>query len=268
MDDLEREQLRKTYQLCRIGFGFTAAALLLATLASLTNILSMFNRQFILWISDKVWYQFLDTPIVWFSLVGASLLWGRWHETTWQRRAGLLLIMSMIDVGLWFVASGEALGLHGGEVGHRWLRSHVGEALGWAEFALLSSLASGYLVHLGVEQARESDRSTRSLAASGAMLWMLLFCQRTHWGAGWPLQPRRINMLEGILLYHGFHLIWTITVIQVTAMVISAIQHTNRVLREMDREDSAEDLFRSPSEGFLDPSNRDFTPNDQPARAL
>ena len=30
MFDLEREQLRKTYQLCRLGFGFIAVALVLA----------------------------------------------------------------------------------------------------------------------------------------------------------------------------------------------------------------------------------------------
>lgn len=265
MDDLERDQLRKTYQLCRIGFGFTAAALALATFASMVNILGMFRPELVMWIGDKAWYQFLDTPIVWFSLIGATLLWGRWNESTWLRRSGLLLIMCMVDVGLWFVASGEALGLHAGEMGHRWLRAHLGEALGWAEFALLSSLASGYLVHLGVDQARESDRSTRSLAASGAMLWMLLFCQRTNWGAGWPLQPRPFRMFEGILLYHGFHLIWAITVIQVAALVISAVQHTNRVLGEMDREDSAEDLFRSPSDSFLDSSNRKLASNDSAA---
>ncbi len=262
MDDLEREQLRKTYQICRIGFGFTAAALVLATFASLVNVVGMFQPRLVMAISERFWYQFLDTPIVWFSLIGATLLWGRWNETSWQRRSGLLLVMSMVDVGLWFVASGEILGARAGEMGHRWLRVHLGEALGWAEFALLSSMAAGYLVHLGVEQARESDRSTRSLAASGAMLWMLLFCQRTHWGAGWPLQPRRFNMFEGFLLYHGFHLIWAITVIQVTAMVISAVQHTNRVLGEMDQEDSADDLFRSPSEMVLDPANREYAASD------
>ena len=61
--------------------------------------------------------------------------------------------------------------------------------------ALLSSLAGDYLVHLGVENARESDKLTRSMTVTGALVWLLFVCQQTNWAA-WPLaapepaQPR------------------------------------------------------------------------------
>ena len=129
------------------------------------------------------------------------------------------------------------------------------QALGWAEVTLLSSLSCDYLVHLGVEHARESDKSIRSMAATGAMVWMLLFCQQTDWGAGWPLRPRRVG-LEGQLLRHGSVLIYTITLIQVTALVVSAVRQSSRVLEEMDREDQDHDLLRSPSD-----SSREFDSN-------
>jgi hypothetical protein len=270
MFDPERDQVRKTYQLCRMGFAIIAGALVVASIDSVLGLFDNFEPGLVMWLLHGAsWLEWVDTPIVWCCLIGATLLWGRWDIPSWQRRSGLLLVMFLVDIGLWFVASGELLGLHIGRSEHDWLRRHVGQALGWAEFTLLSSLSCDYLVHLGVEHARESDKSIRSMAATGAMVWMLLFCQQTDWGRGWPLQERvrRIGGLgvEGQLLRHGSLLIWTITLIQVTALVISAVRQTSRVLEEMDHEDQEHDLLRSPSDssrGFLsmksDPSEDDL----------
>jgi hypothetical protein len=85
------------------------------------------------------------------------------------------------------------------------------------------------------------------------MVWMLLFCQQTNWGGGWPLRPRPRPGVEGLLLHHGSMLIWAITLIQVTALVISAVRQTSHVLEEMDREDQDHDLLRSRSD-----SSREF----------
>jgi hypothetical protein len=250
MFDPERDQIRKTYQLCRMGFAINAMALVLACFSSLLGLFINFEPMLLVWVRDAPWFQWLDAPIVWGCLIGTTLLWGRWDNPSWQRRSGLLLVMCLVDIGLWFVASGETLGLHFGEIGHRWLRGQIGEALGWAEFTLLSSLSCDYLVHLGVEHARDSDKSIRSMAATGAMVWMLLFCQQTDWGAGWPLRPRPMMRggVDGMLLRHGSMLIWAITLIQVTALVISAVRQTSRVLGEMDREDQDHDLLRSRSD--------------------
>jgi hypothetical protein len=254
MFDPERDQVRKTYQLCRMGFAIIAVALVLGCFDSVLALFGNFEPGLVIWLLQGAsWLEWLQAPGVWCCLIGATLLWGRWEIPSWQRRSGLLLVMFMVDVGLWFVDSG--LGLHVGQVERDWLRHHVGQALGWAEVTLLSSLSSDYLVHLGIEHARESDKSIRSMAATGAMVWMLLFVQQTDWGGGWPLHERvrRIGV-EGQLLRHGSLLIWTITLIQVTALVISAVRQTSRVLGEMDHEDQEHDLLRSPSDssrGFL-----------------
>jgi hypothetical protein len=175
------------------------------------------------------------------------LIWGRWEHVSWQRRSGLLLVMCLVDIGLWFIDHGATLGGWDAEVGHDWLRRNLGQALGWAEFALLASLSADYLVHLGFEQARESSKSARSMAATGAVLWMLLFCERTDWAAGWPLRRRPFGP-EGFLLYHGSILIWAITLLQVAALVLSATRQSSLVLAEMQREDEAHDLLRSRSD--------------------
>ena len=250
MFDIEREQLRKTYQLCRLGFMILAMALVIACVDSLLGLFGTFEPGpgLVTWIHGSAWYQWRDTPIVWGCLIGSILLWGRWDHASWQRRAGLFMAMNMVDVALWVMARGDAMGARVGEFGHEWLRGNLGLALGWGEFALLSSLTCDYLVHLGVDYARDSDKSTRSMAATGAMLWLLLFCQTTNWRAGWPLQGQRPHRLEGLLLTHGFHLIWTITLIQVTALVISAVRQSTYVLEEMDRDDEDNDLLRSRSD--------------------
>jgi hypothetical protein len=243
MFEEEREQLRKNYQLCRLGFGITAIGLGLACFESLLDLFGRLQPHLFLSIRESLWYEWLDTPIAWCPLIGVSLLRGSWEQTSWRRRSGLLLVLCLVDLGLWFFARGEALGLPLGHDENGWLRKHIGEALGWSEFALLSGLSGVYLVHLGIEQARDSDKATRSMVVTGAALWMILFCQRTNWAAGWPLQQRRVMGLEWIMLYYGWQLVWTIILIQVTGFVISAARQTRHALEEMDREDQANDPF-------------------------
>ncbi len=242
MFEEEREQFRKNYQLCRLGFGITAVGLVLACIDSLLGLFGKLQPHFFTSLTDSPWYVWLQTPITWCPLFGVSLLRGAWDQTSWRRRSSLLLLMCMADLGLWFFSRGESLGLPFGHDNHSWLRAHMGDALGWSQFALLSSLSGVYLAHLGVEQARDSDKATRSMVVTGAALWMIQFCQQTNWAAGWPLQPRRLG-LEWFLLQHGWSLIWTIILIQVTGLVLSAARQTRHVLDEMAREDQANDPF-------------------------
>jgi hypothetical protein len=247
--DPQRDSQRQSYQLCRLGFGILAFALVLACSTAILEVLYRFGGDsFVVWISDLGWFRLVGPPIVWGSFVGTYLLWGRWNDSGWQRRVGLLLVMSAVDLVLWAMDHGDALNLQFGDLGHQWLRSHLGQALGWAEFALIASLAGDVLGHLGVEPAREASKSTRALAATGAVVWMLLFCQRTDWNRGWPLQGPRRASIEAKLLELGSTMIWTITLIQVTALTIAATRETSRTLAEMDRDDRHDELFRSPSE--------------------
>jgi hypothetical protein len=244
MHDLEREQLRKTYQLCRTGFLFLAISLVPACILAVMYMIIMLgqNHRLHAWLNQLPWNDWIFTLSVWGSLVGTTLLWGRWDNTSWQRRTGLLLFMCLVDLVIWFLDQGDGPGLGEGS----WFRSNLGQALGWAEFALMASLSGDYLVHLGLEQAEDSAKSTRSLAATGAVIWMLRFCEQTNWEA-WPLQRRNVG-IQGLLLSLGSELIWTITLIQVTALIIASVRQSIRVLNEMDSEDHDHELLGFPSE--------------------
>ena len=150
-------------------------------------------------------------PINWGSLLGVIMLWGRFDHAGWQRRVSLLLVMSLVDVGLWFLDNGEALGIAEGNFGHDWLLEHVGEALGWAEFALLAGLSCDYLEHLGQEYARESGKATRSMAVTGAVLWLLMFCAADRLASRLAADPppvprhRGVPALPGLPAHLGHH---------------------------------------------------------------
>jgi hypothetical protein len=246
--DLEREELRKTYQICWQGFGILTIALGLASLTAFLPLLWHVYPDFCARIFAAKWYQWLDIPITWGSLLGVTMLWGRFNHPGWQRRVGLLLVMSLTDVGLWVLDHGVALGLAEGDFGHEWLRMNVGQALGWAEFALMAGLSCDYLEHLGVPYARESGKTTRSMAATGAVLWLLMFCERSDWRSGWPLVPHPFRSIEEYLLSQASHLVWAITILQVTILALSATRRSTEVLREMQLEDETNDPLKTRSE--------------------
>lgn len=246
--DEQAEQERLTYSICRIGFLFLSVGLAVACVISVVTLPRQFGaRPFLPWLVRSRAWAWADTPVVWFTMLGSYLLWGRWQERGWQRRTGLLCVMSMVDVILWFLDHGQDLGLRFGDVGHHWLRIHLGQALGWAEFALLAGLSSEVMVHLGVSQAAETGRATRSLSATGAAVWMLLFLQQTDWSR-WPLEFRRFFPLEAVLLDLGSTMIWTITLLQVTALTMAATRQCNEVLDELRREAELAGEYRSASE--------------------
>jgi hypothetical protein len=252
MLDLEDDQLRKTYQVSRLGFSILSASLLVACFTSVLPLFVHFHPELSLRILRSNWFQWLDMPIAWGCLIGTTLLWGRWEHTGWQRRVGLLLVMCLVDVGLSLLDHGPDLGMGTAQIGHDWFRSNLGQALGWAEFALLATLSCDYLEHLGVEQARDSGRSTRAMAATGAVLWMVIFCLRTDWSSGWPLKDRAGRpSIEEFLLYQGSLLIWAITLMQVTALTIFSARQSGYVLEELEREYEANDPLRTRS-GFTD----------------
>ena len=127
-------------------------------------------------------------------------------------------------------------------------RSSSGLALGWGEFALLSSLTCDYLVHLGVEHARDSDKSTRSMAATGAMVWLLFFCQPTNWRAGWPLQVQRSRGWKDCCSLHGYQLDLDDHADPGDRTCDLGVRQSTTVLEEIDREDQENDLLRSRSD--------------------
>jgi hypothetical protein len=251
-----REYERRTYSLCRIGFALLSFALVIASITTLVGMpFTILPRPVQRALVNSAVWRWSDTPIVWTSLIGVYLLWGRWSEPSWLRRSGLLLLMSIVDLILWFLTHGEALGLRLGDFGHLWLRSMAGEAIGWAEFALTASLACDVLIHLGVPRADETSRATRSLAGTGAVLWMLYVFQSTDWQV-WPIEHIPIRRLETLLLMFGWNMVWMIALIQVSALTIAATRQCTQVIAEMDAQDAHHDLLKLPSEqAFIDRIN-------------
>lgn len=249
--DEEREKQRQTYQICRLGFGVLSLTLGLACVSMVVDLGGWFFVP-MRWIVHTPLWHWLGVPIVWGSLLGAYLLWGRWSNSGWQARTGLLLLMCVVDAFLWLLEHGDELGLRLTDVGHEWLRMGIGQALSWPEFALIASLSCDLLAHLGVDQARDAGKATRSLAATGAVVWFLFFVEQTVWRLGWPLQRRGIDSLEALLLYFGFTMIWIIILIQVTALTMAASRQAAGIVREMDAEDATHDLLKPPSDGEFD----------------
>lgn len=241
----ERDRLRKTYQAARQAFGILSLALILASFTAVITLAFQFTHLRLFYeILASSWFRWIDAPIIWASLLGTTLLWGRWDNASWQRRTGLLLVMCLVDVVLWVMDQGSDLKLLNREFGHDWLRRNLGSALGWAELALITTLASDYLVHLGSNHVREAAKSTRSLLATGGSIWLLLFCIRTNWRGGWPLQPQPVMRLpEGLLLSMGVVIVHTIALIQVTALTLSATRQSMRVLEDLDRDDPYREYF-------------------------
>ena len=98
----EREQERQTYRLCRLGFAILSFALVIACLSTLLTLLALLGgRPLVPLLQNSPLWKWVDAPIVWGSLVGTYLLWGRWDNPSWQRRSGLLVVMGVVDVVLW-----------------------------------------------------------------------------------------------------------------------------------------------------------------------
>src|SRR5271157_5433959 len=71
MFEYERDQIRKTYQLCRIGFFLLTIALLPACILSLLEMVGFLgDRQLLNQIFDSPLNQWVNTVSVWGSLVG------------------------------------------------------------------------------------------------------------------------------------------------------------------------------------------------------
>lgn len=245
--DHDFQQERQTYQLCQMGFAALSVSLVVATFCAIVALpIHLHGVPFMPWLVHSELWKWLDVPVVWGSVLGSYLLIGRFSTPSWQRRAGLLLAMCCVDAVLWGLDHADALGFAEVEFGHRWFRYSLGQALSWPEFALLASLSSDMLVHLGVGQAGETGRSTRSLAGTGAVVWMLLFMIRTDWRAGWPLCVRRVVKADMLILDLGATMIATIALIQVTALAIAATRQCSSLIAELRSREQGDHLFGDP----------------------
>lgn len=250
----ERDQLKDTYRLCGLGFAINGLAMVLLTIDTIshtiffTEILRTFRVPDWFWLFETSgWKWLIGAPISWFSLLGTYLLWGRWLEPSWQRRAGLLVVLNLADLVIWSMQYTEELGLGPKFMGHDWLVINTAAAMAWAELALTASLAADVCAHLGAVEVQDSARATRALIASATIFWFLNFFQRTDWNAGWPLLQARFS-LELVFLFTGVLFLRSIAVTKVMLLSLTAARECFREVREMDLADRAQDPLISRSE--------------------
>ncbi len=240
---------------CRVGFSALSLALLLAAMTMIGGLILLFRgfqMPLGMLLGIPHWDLIESTTIVWMSLFGVCLLWGRWPDRDWQRRSGLLLLMCLVDAVLWSLDHAVDLGLSDIKPGHEWFRRSLGTALGWSEFALIAGLAADMAAHLGEAQAVEFGRAARSLATTGAMVWGMYFYLRTNWTTPiWPLRERMFDR-NSILLMLGWWVLASISLVQATVLTMLAGRACGRTLRRMAAEDRDHDLLSRPSEAGWD----------------
>jgi hypothetical protein len=244
----EPEDLRPRYRLCGAGFSLLALGLgLLCVDAALEFAFFCSGSQAIAALKgNPLWHWLVGAPITGATALGSLLLWGRWAEPLWQRRAGLLMLMNGVDLVHWTLHNGDALGLRVGPVPHAWLRGQLAQGMGWAELALAATLAADLSARLGQKNAADAARPARGLAVVGAIVWGLFFLQYTNWGR-WPLRHRAFITPETFLLLIGSTLLLALASFQVTILCLSASRHCSRAVRELDRAAEARDQFHFPS---------------------
>ena len=232
-------EFSQEYRLSRLGFFLLAVGLVPICVIEVVALAADFVglSPIPLWLHRLGAWELLDTLTPWATLAGSTVLWCAWDAPGWRRRAGLLMSMCLVDVASWFLNLGDAE-MQGR---HAWFRLQLGEALGWAQFALMASLAGDLLTHLGSEDAEESSKSTRSLIASGAVLWLLLFCERTDLAAGWPLRPNGRLGPPARLLWVGQIMIQVICLVQVAALVTAAYRRVDQELGSRDADGKSGD---------------------------
>lgn len=255
--DLERDERRYRYRFCRAGFALLALGLAFLCLdaCGVLGFLLTFDPRIRAAIRSEWWDWFVGAPIPWATLIGSYLLWGRSTDASWQRRAGVLVLLNASDVVSWAIAHNAQLGLGLEELRHEWLLTQITSGLGWVEYMLIVSLAVEMTRELGKRSDADAGMATQTLATIGLVFWLISFVTRTDW-TQWPLVEKQFvpAKLPVILLIGlGMNLLTTITAFHVTAHCISAYRQCSLALAYIDAEEHASDeLLRSRSETSAD----------------
>lgn len=229
----------KAYRTSRLGFFLLASGLALVCAVDVPALVCRLmgrpaHMQFWRWMRDSGMSTLVSAAAPWTTLAGSALLWAAWDSPRWRRRAGVLMTMCLVDVGSWILDLGDP----DFRRADAFLRYQIGAALGWAQFALLATLSGEMLEHLGEDSAAESAKSTRSLAATGAVLWVLLFFETTDLRAGWPLRPNMWMSPHAYLLRLASDVIHAICLVQATGLVAGAFRRLHQEVPRVDEEEA------------------------------
>jgi hypothetical protein len=243
--DLEFDDPKPRYRLCQLGFGLIALALALLSV-DLVCVLAMTfapMQGLKALLDNPAWTWLVSTPITWASLIGSYFLWGRWNEPSWQRRAGLLVLLNASDAVFWALNHAQELGLAEKAFPYSWIRAQITMGFGWVELLLIAGLATDVSLHLGKADASDGGRSARSLSLVGMGIWLFLFAVESTW----LRMPFRFR-LQMFLLHLGSLVLLTTASFQVTVLCAIASRQCKRFVAELNLREWDHDLLRSRSE--------------------
>ncbi len=146
-------------RLCRLALGLSALALglLCASNIALEFAPLLGVHQFLGLLGKPFWIWGIEPVITWGSLLGAILFLGRWDDPSWQRCAGLLVLLDAVDAGTWLLSHAQALGISERSVeAHGWLITLLTLGTGWIELLLTAALAEQVAHQAGDDGPAES----------------------------------------------------------------------------------------------------------------
>lgn len=239
----DRDRQRLSYRLCWAGFSILAVSTIAGAFDAIGNLLLFFSGRFqgLGAVLDLPSYDFaIDTLRNWPRMIGAILLWAAWPESDWKRRAGLLALMSMFDVGLWTSRFAVPLGLAADPLGHQFLSMIVGITLRWSELILMGGLAASVARQVGMVDLDDFARAQRTICYTGASIFFFFLIQQIDWARDWPLAPLPLNP-TGFMALLAYRLILCISLTQASLLTLTAARSAAHGLKLMAVEDRSFD---------------------------
>lgn len=237
--DSEHDSISPRYWICSAGFWIAGAALALLSLIGAVTLWAFLTGDQRLWVAlQQPWCTWgVELPITAGALLGSYLLWGRWTDAHWQRRAGLLVLLNLLDSIHWGLSQASLMGVQAANLGHPWLAHNLVMIFGWIEFYLFADLAAEVASHLGVKAAPDAGRTARQFSTAGLAVSIIYLVTQTRWEAGWPLVPGPIPNLGEALMSLGVTFLRVIAGVQVATLCAIAGFSCRRTARELIREE-------------------------------
>jgi hypothetical protein len=230
---------RTKYQITRLGFGLIAVATSLNFLNVSLQLLLEHPRleQYQPILSDKNFEWYVRTPLTWFSLAGAYLLWARWHAPTWRRRSGFLLLANLGTLAVWFLRHRADFGLGQSIDSLAWLRELFGFGLRAVQLALIAQLAADVSTHLGDSNARATGRSTASTSYTSLMFLFMVVMLCTRFDT-WPPRQRQLWNFEHSMVQMNFRIFMfliAVSLFRATTACLTAARQCRLVVADLTR---------------------------------
>jgi hypothetical protein len=181
---------RPRYLLCSIGFWLLTVSFGLLGLCNalpLIGVINNDNRIFQV-MSQRWWTLSISLPLSYMGLLGSYLLWGRWSDMSWQRRAGLMVLLSLLNSIAATLIRADDLGFVARIEPAKHTLSVMIDSFGWVKLFLAASLATEVASQLGRPTISEAGRLSERVALFGLALCVALTIVHTSWRDGWPLQ--------------------------------------------------------------------------------